>query len=134
MGGGGFPTGDGDGTVGFCACGFVTVRVPLDRYGQDRALSQDQQPRCGNMKTKDRALVVLLPSSVRSRLITVRIVINSLGTPPRLTFQARLLHNQKDVNIDQYVERKLSTRSFDNRPFRHWHPFGHGAIEPGKSV
>ena len=24
----------------------------------------------------------------------------SLGTPPRLTFQARLLHNQEDVNAD----------------------------------
>ena len=27
----------------------------------------------------------------------------SLGTPPRLTFQARLLHNQEDVNTDRYV-------------------------------
>ena len=25
----------------------------------------------------------------------------SLGTPPRLTFQARLLHNQEDVNTDR---------------------------------
>ena len=27
----------------------------------------------------------------------------SLGTPPRLTFQARLLINQEDVNTDRYV-------------------------------
>ena len=27
----------------------------------------------------------------------------SLGTPPRLTFQARLLHNQENVNTDRYV-------------------------------
>ena len=27
----------------------------------------------------------------------------SFGTPPRLTFQARLLHNQEDVNTDLYV-------------------------------
>ena len=27
----------------------------------------------------------------------------SLGTSPRLTFQARLLHNQEDVNTDRYV-------------------------------
>ena len=27
----------------------------------------------------------------------------SLGTPPRLTFQARLLRNQEDVNTDRYV-------------------------------
>ena len=27
----------------------------------------------------------------------------SLGTPLRLTFQARLLHNQEDVNTDRYV-------------------------------
>ena len=27
----------------------------------------------------------------------------SLGTTPRLTFQARLLHNQEDVNTDRYV-------------------------------
>ena len=58
----------------------------------------------------------------------------SLGTPPRLTFQTRLLHNQEDVNTDRYVLRKLSTRSFENRPFRHWYPLGCGAIEPGKSV
>ena len=41
-----------------------------------------------------------------------------LGTPPGLTFQARLLHNQEDVNTDRYVLRKLSTRSFENRLFR----------------
>ena len=58
----------------------------------------------------------------------------SLGTPPRLTFQARLLHNQVDVNTDRHVQRKLSTRSFQNCPFRHWHPLGCGAIEHGKSV
>ena len=27
----------------------------------------------------------------------------SLGTPPRPTFQDRLLHNQEDVNTDRYV-------------------------------
>ena len=27
----------------------------------------------------------------------------SLGTTPRLSFQARLLHNQEDVNTDRYV-------------------------------
>ena len=27
----------------------------------------------------------------------------SLGTPPRLTFQVRLLHNQEDVNTELYV-------------------------------
>ena len=31
-------------------------------------------------------------------------------------------------------KRKLSTRSFENRPFRHyWHPLGCEVIEPGKS-
>ena len=45
----------------------------------------------------------------------------SLGTPPRLIFQARVLHNQEDVTTDRYVERKLSTKFFENRSFRHWH-------------
>ena len=58
----------------------------------------------------------------------------SLGTPPRLTFQARLLHNQEDVNTDRYVKRQLSTRSFENRPFQHLAPSCCGAFEPGKSV
>ena len=31
-----------------------------------------------------------------------------------MTFQVRLLHNQEDVNIDRYVLRKLSTKSFEN--------------------
>ena len=48
----------------------------------------------------------------------------SLGPPPRLTFQARLLHNQEDVNTDRCVQSKLSTRSFENRPFRHRHSLG----------
>ena len=30
-------------------------------------------------------------------------IYRSLGTPPRLTFQARLLLNQEDVNTDRYV-------------------------------
>ena len=31
------------------------------------------------------------------------VVMGVSGTPPRLTFQARLLHNQEDVNTNRYV-------------------------------
>ena len=34
---------------------------------------------------------------------TVAYTVQSLGTPPRLTFQAPLLHSQEDVNTDRYV-------------------------------
>ena len=49
--------------------------------------------------------------------ITVSIDINSLGTPPintinRLTFQARLLHNQEGANADKGGFRKISSRAF----------------------
>ncbi|CAM9650396.1 unnamed protein product, partial [Pylaiella littoralis] len=33
-----------------------------------------------------------------------------------------LLHNQEGANTKQPVIRKLSTRSFQNHPFRQWHP------------
>ena len=34
----------------------------------------------------------------------------SLGTRPGLTFQARLLHNQEDVNTDVYTSKESSRR------------------------
>ena len=37
----------------------------------------------------------------------------SLGTPPRLTFQARLLHNQEGANnAEKGGFRKISSRAF----------------------
>ena len=58
----------------------------------------------------------------------------SLGTTPRLTFQARLLHNQEDANAEKGGFRKISSRAFFRRIGRCLHPLGCGAIEPGKSV
>ena len=58
----------------------------------------------------------------------------SLGTPPRLTFQARLLHNQEGANAEKGGFRKISSRAFFRRIGRCSHPLGCGAIEPGKSV
>ena len=57
----------------------------------------------------------------------------SLGTPPRLTFQARLL-NQEGANAEKGGFRKISSRAFFRRIGRCSHPLGCGAIEPGKSV
>ena len=39
----------------------------------------------------------------------------NLGTPPRLTFQARLLHNQEGANAEKGGFRTISSRAF----FRH---------------
>ena len=58
----------------------------------------------------------------------------SLGTPPRLTFQARLLHNQENANAEKSGFRKISSKAFFKRIGRCSHPLGCGAIEPGKSV
>ena len=58
----------------------------------------------------------------------------SLGTPPRLTFQVRLLHNQEGANAEKGGFRKISSRAFFRRIGRCSHPLGCGAIEPGKSV
>ena len=58
-----------------------------------------------------------------------------LGTPPRLTFQARLLHNQEGANAEKGGYRKVSSKAFFNRRIgRCSHPLGCGAIEPEKSV
>ena len=64
--------------------------------------------------------------------------INSLGTPPintintinRLTFQARLLHNQEGANAEKDGYRKISSRAFFRRTGRCSNPLGYGAIEP----
>ena len=58
----------------------------------------------------------------------------SLGTHPRLIFQARLLHNQEGANAEKGGFRKISSRAFFRRIGRCSHPLGCGAIEPGKSV
>ena len=57
----------------------------------------------------------------------------SLGTPPRPTFQARLLHNQEGINAERGGFRKVASRAFFRRTGRCSHPLGCGAIEPGKS-
>ena len=46
----------------------------------------------------------------------------SLGTPPRLTFQARLLHNQEGANVEKGGFRKISSRAFFRRIGRCSHP------------
>ena len=54
---------------------------------------------------------IILVSAINSIDTVISIGINSLGTPPRLlillldllSFQARLLHNQEDVNTDRYI-------------------------------
>ena len=58
----------------------------------------------------------------------------SLGTPPRLTFQTRLLHNQEGVNAEKGGFRKILSRAFFRRTDPWSHLLGYGAIEPGKSV
>ena len=58
----------------------------------------------------------------------------SLGTPPKLTFQARLLNNQKRADGEKGSFRKISSRAFFRGIGRCSHPLGCGAIEPGKSV
>ena len=58
----------------------------------------------------------------------------SLGTPPTLTFQARLLHNQEGANAEKGGFREISSRAFFRRIGRCSRPLGCGAIEPGKSV
>ena len=54
----------------------------------------------------------------------------SLATPSRLTFQARLLHNQESDNAEKGGFRKISSRAFFRRIGRCSHPLGCGAIEP----
>ena len=58
----------------------------------------------------------------------------SLGTPSRLTFHVRLLHNQEGVNSEKGRFRKISSGAFFRRIGRCSHPLGCGKIEPGKSV
>ena len=48
----------------------------------------------------------------------------SLGTPPRLTFQARLLHNQEGANAEKGGFRKISSRAFFRRIGRCSHHLG----------
>ena len=61
--------------------------------------------------------------------------VSSLGTSPRLTFQARLLHNnQEGVSVEKNGFRKISSRVFFRRIGRCSHHLGCGEIEPGKSV
>ena len=49
----------------------------------------------------------------------------SLRTPPRLTFQARLLHNQEGANAEKGGFRKISSRAFFRRIGRCSHPLGY---------
>ena len=58
----------------------------------------------------------------------------SLDTPRRLTFQARLLHNQEGPNVEKGGFRKISSRAFFRHIGRCSHPLGCEAIEPGKST
>ena len=53
----------------------------------------------------------------------------SLGTPPRLTFQARLLHNREGANAEEGGFRKISSRALFRRTGRCSHLLGCGAIE-----
>ena len=45
----------------------------------------------------------MVRKSVRNHCESGKYRINSLGTPPRLTFQARLLHNQEGANAEKAV-------------------------------
>ena len=65
---------------------------------------------------------------------TVSIGINSLGTPPRLTFQARLLHNQEGANAKRAVFERSRRELSSDVSFGVHILLGCGAIEPGKSV
>ena len=83
----------------------------------------DERPR-NDLKNRKRALF----------LCCLYLKYRSLGTPPRLTFKARLLHNQEGANVEMGGFRKISSRAFFRRTGRCSHPLGCGAIEPGKSV
>ena len=74
------------------------------------------------------------PLVLRPRLNLVLTVSICLGTPPRLTFQARLLHNHVGANAENGSFRNILSRAFFRHIGRCSHPFGCGAIEPGKSV
>ena len=65
--------------------------------------STHSTPRLFRFRTIILLLIVLFQSVHQYRKY------RSLGTPPRLTFQARLLHNQEDVNTERNVYGKLST-------------------------
>ena len=79
------------------------------------------------------ARVLNAPSTACLRLLDYR-KCRSLGTPPRVTFQARLLHNQEGANAEKGGFRKTSSRAFFRRIGRCSHLLGCGVIEPGKSV
>ena len=79
-----------------------------------------------------RVHLALCPSNPSN--IAVSMGMNSLGTPSRLTFQARLLHNQEGANAEKGCFRKISSRAFFRRIGRCSHPLGCGAMEPGKLV
>ena len=81
--------------------------------------------------TTERTSVILgqpCPSGVQGKQATTVMFIRhslecyrryrSLGTHPRLTFQAQLLHNQEGVNAEKGGFRKISSRAFFGRTGR----------------
>ena len=59
--------------------------------------------------------VVFHSSRARRSLVCYYRKYRSLGTPPRRTFQARLLHNQEGANAEKGGFRKISSRAFFRR-------------------